>query len=388
MPSSQTLEESKALRDWSVEHRRNLHRKPELSLKEESTAGYCRDLLAGLGYEVRDSWGYGFTADLNIPGAERRIAWRADMDALPIQELNDHEFVSTNPGVAHMCGHDTHMTVALTAARMLAERREQLSVNVRLLFQPSEELPPGGALGMIEAGCLDGVDEVYGLHNDPGTPVGTVRTRVGPITAAADRFRLKVVGRGCHAARPQDGLDPLAAAAGLVGEWQTIISRRINPVRAAVLSVTRFHAGTTFNIIPGEAELEGTVRTFDGADRDLIEAQMQASLAGLQARGYQCEWWYERGYDSIVNHEAGVARIAQASCDVLGDDAVSTDTDPAAWGEDFAYYLQQRPGCFLFLGSGNAEKGIVEPLHSARFRVDEDCLPIGAAIVTQMMLNA
>lgn len=387
MPLHALLDSARKIADWSVNHRRHLHRQPELSLKEQATAAHCRKQLEELGYSIRGSWGYGFTADLDAPAASSRVALRADMDALPIQELNQHDFVSEVPGVAHMCGHDTHMTIAMTAARLIAEHQDQMQRNVRFLFQPSEETPPGGALGMIEQGCLDGVDEVYGLHNDPGTAVGTIRLRVGAMTAAADRFDCIVKGMGCHAARPQDGLDPLAAAAGLVSEWQHIVARRVNPVHAAVLSVTNFHAGTTFNIIPDQAELQGTVRTFFEDDRNLIESQMRASLEGLEARGFTCDFRYTRGYDSIINHESGVERVAQAALQVIGEHNVDSSTDPAAWGEDFSYFLQCCPGAFYFLGSGNAGKGINEPLHSPRFDVDEDCLCIGAAIMAQLVLG-
>ncbi len=376
------------LKDWASGHRRQLHRYPELSLQEEATSQYCREQMSALGYQVRDCWEYGFIADLEpleAPKELRRIAIRADMDALPIQEENEHDFVSCAPGVAHMCGHDTHMAIAMTAARMIAEQRETLGCGLRFIFQPSEELPPGGALGMIQEGCLEGVDEVYGLHNDPGTAVGCLRTKEGPLTAAADRFELMIQGTGCHAARPQDGLDPLVAGAHLVSQWQSLVARRINPVHPAVLSVTTFHAGTTFNIIPDQARLSGTIRTFEPEDRKLLVELMQASLQGLEAQGYKCEFKYVQGYDSIVNHKRGVERAGESAFKVFGTENVDLGTEAAAWGEDFAYYLQHRPGAFVFLGSGNQEKGIHEPLHSPRFDVDEDCLSLGAAFWTQLV---
>ncbi|NUQ35510.1 MAG: amidohydrolase [Planctomycetaceae bacterium] len=380
-------EQAFSLREWSVKHRRTLHRQPELSLKEDKTSAHCRGVLKELGFNVRDCWGYGFTADLDVPGAKKRIALRADMDALPIQELNTHDYVSCCPGVAHMCGHDTHMTIAMTTARLLVEQKNKLKTNVRFLFQPCEETPPGGALGMIEKGCLDGVDEVYGLHNEPGTPIGTVRLCAGAMTAAADRFTVTIRGVGGHAARPQDCLDPIVAAAQTINEWQTLVSRRINPMHPAVLSVANVHAGTTFNIIPDEATLQGTVRTFFDEDRKLIETQMRATLAGLEGRGYKTAMEYIRGYASIVNHESGVKRVAEAAGAVLGANNVDTKTEGAAWGEDFAYYLLHKPGAFFMLGSGNKAKGIVEPLHSARFDVDEDCLPLGAAIMAELVMR-
>ena len=199
------------------------------------------------------------------------IALRADMDALPIQELNAGlGYCSQNDGVGHMCGHDVHMSFALGAARIIVEHQDTLQVNVRFLFQPSEEVPPGGAKGMVEAGCLEGVDEVYGLHNDPGTPVGSIRTREGPLTACADIFFLEVIGRGCHAARPQDGLDPLIAGAQLITHWQSIVASRIDLNHASVLTVGQFQSGEAPNAVAGSTCTSGTVRTFLQSDRDLI----------------------------------------------------------------------------------------------------------------------
>jgi len=450
------LAEAQTHKPWTVKHRRHIHQNPELSLQEKSTAAHCMEVMRSLGYSVKPCWGEGFTADLELPASlslskgagsngaptdpstgsgnrsmpspssPKRIAIRCDMDALPILELNTHAYVSCKPGVAHMCGHDTHMAIAMTAAKIIADNRGKMAASVRFLFQPCEETPPGGALGMIANGCLDGVDEVFGLHNDPGTLIGRVRLRAGAMTAAADRFQLTVRGRGCHAARPQDGLDPIPAMCGIVQEWQTIISRRLDPVHPAVVSVTQFNAGTTFNIIPDTATICGTVRTFHESDRKMIEQQMRVCLVGLEARGYSCQFEYSRGYDSIVNHASGVKRVADVARRVLdggvdtpvhqgskGDSLlheqtqvavaqlsvdksvhppglgpVDDNTDPVAWGEDFSYYLQKVPGAFFFLGSGNPMKGITEPLHSARFDVDEDCLPIGAAILAGLVLQA
>ncbi len=382
------LEQAQALLDWGIKHRRHLHRYPELSCQEQKTSEYCQQILRELGYQITTRWGYGFTADLFNVNANKTIAWRADMDALPAQEKNTHEFVSVYPGKAHLCGHDGHMTIALMAARLLAEQAQPLPTNIRFIFQPSEELPPGGALGMIEQGCLEGVDEVYGLHNDPGTPVGKVRTRVGALTAAADRFDLIIRGRGCHAARPQDGLDPVIAGAQLISAWQSIVARRINPVHAAVLSVTQFHAGEVFNVIPDQAVLAGTVRTFDQSDRNLIRELMQTHLELLRKQGYQIEFKYIEGYDAIINPNSGVDRFAAAATTILGSQQVDTSTEPESWGEDFCYFLQHKPGAFYFLGSGNAEKNMTAPLHSPRYDFDEAALAIGAAITASIVLQS
>lgn len=380
------LAQAKSILEWGIKHRRHLHRYPELSCEEQKTAQYCQQILQELGWKITPRWGYGFTADLGM-GAKTTIALRADMDALPAQEKNTHEFVSQHPGKAHLCGHDGHMTIALMTARLLTSQSQPLPANVRLIFQPSEELPPGGALGMIEAGCLDEVNEVFGLHNDPRTSVGKVRTRIGALTAAADRFDVIIRGHGCHAARPQDGLDPIIAGAQLICQWQSIISRRINPVNPAVLSVTQFNAGDVFNVIGDTAAMAGTVRTFNAEDRVLIRQLMQSSLDALNSQGYQSEFNYTMGYDAIINHRAGVERVAKAAADILGEKQIDAQTDPESWGEDFCYYLQHKPGAFYFLGSGNPKKNITAPLHSSRFDFDEDALAVGAAVMANIVLQ-
>lgn len=376
------------IRDWLVELRRALHREPELSLKEHKTSARCATEMESLGYRVtRNLWGEGFIADLDVEGKDR-VAIRADMDALAIQELNDVPYKSCHDGVAHMCGHDTHMTIALGASRILAEHKGDLKHSVRFLFQPSEELPPGGAKGMIENGALDDVTEVFGLHNQPLLPVGSIATCVGPLTAAADIFEIKLVGRGGHAAKPHESLDPIPAACGLVLELQTLVSRETAPDERAVLSVTQFDAGTTHNIIPDSGYLQGTVRTFDDDVRTRIESGMQRMIdAKAQAFGLKAEFKYTRGYDSIVNHAECVDRVARAADGIANVDAIDTAHPAQTWGEDFSYYLQHRPGAFYLLGSGNPDKGIDEPLHSPRFNVDEECLVVGSAIMARLAMG-
>jgi amidohydrolase len=385
----QLLDTANTLKDWMVQARRTLHMMPELSLNEFKTGEYLAAELEKIGCKVtRNLWGEGLIADIDVPGAAGRIALRADMDALPIQELNDIPYRSKHDGVAHMCGHDTHMAVALGTARILAERRDSLRRSVRFILQPSEELPPGGALGMIENGALDGVDEVFGLHNQPLLEVGRVSTRVGPLTAAADIFEITLTGRGGHAAKPHEALDPIPATAALVTQLQTLVSRQISPANQAVLSVTRMRAGTTHNIIPDQADLMGTVRTFEPADRDLLEAGLsRMAQAVAEAHGLRAEVKYTRGYDSIVNHADSVQKFAAAARELLGAEAVDTEYEAQTWGEDFAYYLQHRPGAFFLLGSGNRQAGITKPLHSARYNVDENCLTIGAAIMAKLAME-
>ncbi|MCA8911375.1 MAG: amidohydrolase [Planctomycetes bacterium] len=385
--STDLLNAAKEMQEWLTTQRRTLHMVPELSLHEFKTSEHCAQQLTELGLKVTRLWGEGFIADLDAPNGKGRVALRADMDALPITELNDIPYRSTHDGVAHMCGHDTHMTIAMGTAKLLSARKDKLTRSVRFIFQPSEELPPGGALGLIEKGCLEAVDEVYGLHNNPQMETGTVATAVGAITAAADIFEIALVGRGGHASRPHEALDPIPATAELVGMLQTLVSRRTQPGKPAVVSVTKFSAGTTHNIIPDRAELMGTVRTYEESVRARIIEEMERMTAAVaQAHGLKHEFKYTRGYDSIVNHESGVQAVAEAASEVVGKGNVNTNFEPQTWGEDFAYYLQHKPGAFFLLGSGNSSKGITEPLHSARFNVDESCLPLGVAVMARLAL--
>ncbi|MCF6229109.1 MAG: amidohydrolase, partial [Planctomycetes bacterium] len=334
------LKAAQAIQDWLTEKRRTLHMMPELSLHEFKTAEYVALEFEKLGLKVtRNLWGEGFIADLEAPNAAGRVALRADMDALAIQELNDIPYRSKHDGIAHMCGHDTHMAIALGSARVLSENKSALTRSVRFLLQPSEELPPGGALGLIENGCLKDVDEVYGLHNQPLLQAGKIATCVGPLTATADLFTIQLHGKGGHAARPHLTLDPIPAGAALISSLQTIISRGTAANQSAVLSVTRITSGTTHNIVPDLCELEGTVRTFSAADRERIESSMERMVKGVaEAHGLRGELKYLRGYDSIVNHESGVAAVSKAACAVLGQENVNTEYPAQTWGEDFSYY--------------------------------------------------
>jgi amidohydrolase len=365
-------------------HRRYLHQYPELSGQEKNTAHYCKTIFGKLGYKVKDCWGYGFIADLDIANSNKRIAFRADMDALPIQEKNTHEFVSKNPGVAHMCGHDVHMAIALATAELLKQRAKKLKCSIRFIFQPKEEEIPGGALGMIENGCLDGVDEIYGLHNHPLLPLGVVATRVGTLTAGCATFDLTIKGKGCHAAHPKDGLSPIPAASFLINEWQAI-PKKIDPRQPPILSITKCVSGNTFNIIPDIAQMSGTVRVLEQHYLAEIKALMDKTIAKLEEQGYQCEFNYEFGYECVVNHAYGVERIVKAAQTVINKDQVDSNVELYMYSEDFCYYLQKVPGAFYSLGGGN--KNITEPLHSPYFDIDEEMIPIGAAIMAEIAIQ-
>ncbi len=380
-------EKAKTLKSWCVKHRRHLHQFPELSWEEKETSAYCQQILKTLNYKITPMCGYGFIADLVINEKFKTIAFRTDMDALPMEEKSQHDYVSQNPGVGHMCGHDVHMTIALATAKLLKEFQSNLTCNIRFVFQPAEELLPGGAIKMIEAGCLKDVDQIYGLHTYSQAPVGQVITRPGPFLAAGDMFELNIQGKGCHGAQPHNGLDSIYLGSSLVMQWQSIVSRKIQAVHPAVLSVTQFHAGSGKNIIPDSAQLAGTIRTFHESDRVLIESLMRNSLLSYEKEGFKFQFDYQRGYDAVINDCRSVEQLIQSAGEIVGKEKVYGNSDVIMGSEDFSYYLQQCSGAFYFLGTGNPGKNICQPLHSPYYDVDEDCLSIGAAIMANLATN-
>lgn len=374
------------IQPWTVDIRRHLHQHPELSLQERETSQYCQRVLNELGYTVTPCWGYGFYADLN-PQNNPTIAFRADMDALPIQERNSHSFVSKVANVAHMCGHDSHMAIALAAARIIAEDNLCQHGNVRFIFQPSEEKHPGGALGMIENGCLNGVVEIYGLHNMPEMDTGQIATKSGVLTAASDRFDMVFHGRSGHAARPWECADPIVAASQFITSIQAISARQIEPSQAAVISVTQIEAGSAYNVIPEKAYLKGCVRTLAHDSREHIQNQLERYRQAANTKWLKTSMDYHKGYDPIINHEQGVARIARSAKAFLYPESIHTAMQPLMVSEDFSYYLQHTQGAFFLLGSGNAEKGITASLHSDQADIDENALPVGAALMVGIAVD-
>jgi len=363
--------------------RRELHRFPEVGTDLPRTRALVLRELGKLGLTVDENVGGGIVADLNGPQGSPRIALRADMDALPIQEESGLEFSSEIPGQSHMCGHDAHTAMLLGAARLLASRPETLNNHVRFLFQPNEEFQPGGANAMVQAGCLEGVDQIYGLHVWPGQPAGWFGTRSGPLMARPDVFSITVTGKGGHASAPQNCIDPILAASHLVTLLQGIVSRRVAPGEQAVLSVTRFQAGSSYNIIPDTAFLQGTVRTLNECTGQLIEAQMQKIASGLaESMNVQVKLDYQRGYPVVVNDASCAARAADVLRSIF--DTVDGGIDPVMAGEDFSYYLQKVPGCFIFMGCGPCGRDGRGGLHSACFHLDEDCLAWGMAALAGM----
>ncbi len=364
--------------------RRELHRFPETGTDLPRTRALILRELRNLPLLVREDVGGGIVADLR-GGRAARIALRADMDALPMQEETGLDFASEIPGHGHMCGHDAHVAMLLGAARLLAARKSRLRGDVRFLFQPNEENHPGGAQAMIEAGCLDRVDEIFGLHLWPGKPVGWIGTRTGALMARPDVFTIILTGKGGHASAPHLCVDPVLAASRLVCELQSIVSRRVSPLEPAVLSVTRFHAGTAYNIIPETVFLQGTVRTLADDVGALVRGEMaRLTDAVSSSTGTAASLEYVQGFPVLVNHAGSVQSLVQA---VRGAGMeIDSHILPTMAGEDFSYYLQFRPGCFFFLGCGLQGPDGSGGLHNACFNPDEGCFPYGVAALTALAL--
>lgn len=365
--------------------RRHLHRHPELSYHEEGTAAFVAGKLEEFGIQVtRNIGGYGVVGDLEGPRKGPRIALRADMDALPIQDEKACDYASTVPGIMHACGHDGHVAALLGAAKWLSERREELSGSVRFIFQPAEELSPGGAAPMIEDGVLDGVDAIFGAHLWTPFPAGGIYTRSGPLMAAADEFVLDIIGKGGHGGLPHETVDSLVVASHLVINLQSIVSRNLNPVEPGVISVGSFHAGSGFNVIAERASLNGTVRSFSPG----VRAQAQDRVAKVTADtcsmfGADFELDYKLGYPPVVNHPGETETVFRVAAGIAGADQVQESPLIMA-GEDFSFYLEKVPGCFFFVGAGNAEAGITAPHHHPRFDIDERAILLSARVLAAL----
>lgn len=361
--------------------RRDLHRHPETAFEEHRTAGVVEAHLRALGLQTRRCAGTGVIAEIEGAAPGPTIALRADMDALPIQEQADCAFPSLTPGKMHACGHDAHTAILLGAAEKLVQDRAAIAGRVRLLFQPAEETTQG-APAMMKEGALDGVEAIYGLHNDPQMPVGRAAFRTGPMMASSDRIRITVTGVGGHAAFPHNTADPLIAAAGVLSGLQTAVSRAINPLDPVVVSICVLQGGTTFNVIPSTVYMEGTVRCFSAKVRDEMEGLL-GTIASNIAAGYRCsaKLHYERMAPAVNNDPAATALARCVAGQVLGEAHV-VDAEPVMGAEDFAAYQEMVPGCFLWLGSQGPHG-----LHHPGFTLDEGCIPVGAELLYRIALK-
>ena len=356
--------------------RHHIHENPGILYEVEETAAFVEAQLRAFGVDEIVT-GLGRTGVVGIirgqHAGNRVIGLRADMDALPLEEISGKPYASKSPGKMHACGHDGHTAMLLGAAKYLAETRN-FAGSVALIFQPAEE-GGRGALAMVEDGMMErfGIDEVYGMHNMPGMPLGTFAIRKGGIMAAPDKFSIKINGRGGHAAEPHRTADPIVIGSQIVNGLQMIAARNANPLRSVVVSITQFHAGTTHNIIPEEAYLAGTVRSLDEQVRDLAESRIRQIAEGIAAaHDATVDVDYERACPVTVNHPNETNYAASAAIAIVGESNVNTEVDPSMAGEDFAFMLQSRPGAYIMIGNGDSAA-----LHNPAYDFNDEAIAYG-----------
>lgn len=374
---------SSAIADFADEMtvwRRDLHAHPELGFQEHRTSDVVAQKLESWGIEVtRAVAKTGVVGTLRHGNSARAIGIRADMDALAMEEANNFPHRSRHKGAMHACGHDGHTTMLLGAARYLALTKN-FDGTVHFIFQPAEEGLGGGRL-MVEEGLFERFpcDAVYGAHNDTHLPIGTIAAVRGPVSAASDRFSIRIHGRGGHAARPHRSIDPVVIGAHVVLALQSIVARRIDPRESAVVSITQFHSGSAGNVIPEEAVLSGTVRTLEPLIQDEVQ-QMLVAMASTTAaaHGAEAQVSYSRGYPPVVNAPEPTERAALAAARLLGDDKVVRKRRTGMGGEDFSFMALKVPGCFVRVGQAEAERGRT-PVHNPRYDFNDAILPIGAS---------
>ncbi len=365
-------------KDIMATWRRDIHAHPEIAFEEHRTAQLVADKLREFGLEIETGIaGTGVVGTLTKGRGNRAIGLRADLDALPIQEANEFAHKSTHPGKMHACGHDGHTTMLLGAAKYLAEHGE-FEGTVYFIFQPAEE-NEGGGRAMVEEGLFDRypMEAVYGMHNIPGMPVGTFAVKPGPMMAAFDIFELVVTGKGGHAAMPHLTIDPMVVGTKIVEAYQSIVSRSIDPQDPVVLSVTQFHAGDAYNVIPNEVSISGCTRCFSPRVQAQLEAQMkQVATEICHAYGASCEFRYERRYPPTVNSEIEAHLAGSVAAELVGADRVNLNPKSAMGSEDFAYMLQEKPGAYIWIGNGDGEGSCM--VHNPGYDFNDDILPIGA----------
>ncbi len=390
--ATELLQRARAIHDSIRTWRRTIHRYPELSFTEQRTAALVNSVLIDLGLPTETEVAKtGVVAHIR-GGNGPTVALRADMDALPIQEINGSEFDSTRPGIMHACGHDAHTAMLLGAATLLKQLADEgkLPGVVRLLFQPSEEAQDeegkSGGMRMVEEGALQGVDAVFGLHVDPFHDVGYVATRPGPMMAAADMFELIVIGSGGHAARPQNTIDPIALSAHVINAVHQIVSRRLDPTQPGVITIGTIQGGTANNVIPDRVAMTGTIRSFTPEVRTLLQDELMRAAGVVESLGGRAEVTIFPGYPPTVNDPAATEHMMDAMRELLGEDRVA-ESELIMGAEDFSYMAQAVPGCFLRLGVHNPSWREYYPVHRADFRLDEDALPIGAAALALTALR-
>jgi amidohydrolase len=383
---------SSSFKDELIHIRRELHQIPEPGFKEFKTSQFIANILQKLGISSRTGIAQtGIIAEIQAsknPDQKKTIALRADIDALPLEERTGLPFSSKHPGYFHACGHDMHVAGLIGALILLNERKDNLPVNVRAIFQPAEETLPGGASAMIAEGALENpeVSAIFGLHCDPYIPTGTIAVKAGPMMAATARFTIRIIGKGGHAARPFNCIDPIPIAAQVITALQTIPSRMIDPLKPCVFSVTKINAGTANNIIPQEAVFSGTARTLDAETAEEIPIKIETIIRGIvSAFGAEYQFDYKRGAPVLVNDAQMTVYVQTVARNLLGDDIVR-GFESTFGGEDFAEYLKIVPGCFFRLGCLKEGSESIQ-LHNEKFNPDEQALIYGSALLAELAMR-
>ncbi len=381
------LKQARAIGDQIVDWRRDIHQHPELGFQENRTARLVADTLRSFGMEV--ATGVGKTGVVGILGEGKPvIGIRADMDALPIQEINDVPYASQTPGVMHACGHDAHTAMLLGAARVLSQMPDRPEGEIRFFFQPCEEAEDdegkSGATRMIEDGALDGVDHVIGLHVASDLPAGQIVIEDGYTTANVDTFYATINGKGCHGAHPHRGVDPIFILAQVINALHGIRARRLNPIRPAVISIGSVHSGNASNVIPDDVQLTGTIRSFDDATREQLHREIEAVFGLTRALGGDYALRIVKGCPSVYNDPQVAEVVRGAVIEMLGEDVIYR-LEPGMGGEDFSYMARKAPGAMFLLGAKRDQ--VERPHHSPQFDLNESVFPLGTALLTETALR-
>ncbi|GGH09687.1 M20 metallopeptidase family protein [Paenibacillus segetis] len=386
MTLSSLVQTGKQLEAELIAFRRDLHRFPELSLQESETAAKVAKELQQLGLEFQmEVGGFGIVAELKGDEPGPVIALRADMDALPIQEETGLEFASARPNIMHACGHDAHTAILLGAAKLLVDKK--IKGTVRFLFQSAEEIN-AGAKAMIEQGALDGVDEIYGLHNLPTLAAGMTATRYGSLMGSVDRIEIHLEGRGGHGAIPNQSIDPVVCASAIIMALQSIVSREVSPFDPVVVTIGSIQSGEANNVIPHYATMTGTIRTFDARVQEQMPERIERIVKQI-AEGYQCKakLTYIQQTPVLVNHDVCVRHVEEVIDYTIGSERRIV-ADPTLAGEDFSVYLQHVPGCFFWLGSGpEVDADQAFGLHHPKYELNEQCIPLGSSLLAAIALQ-
>jgi amidohydrolase len=382
-------EEAEALRDQLVAWRRDFHRHPELALQEHRSAGIIAEILDDLGYQVKTGLAEtGVIGLLKGGDAGPVVMARFDMDALPIHEANDTDYVSENPGIMHACGHDGHMAVGLGVATLLAQHQDSLTGTLKLVFQPGEEGGDGAKI-MVREGVLEDPrpDVALIAHIWNEKPVGTVDITPGAVMAAAERWTCTVRGKGGHGALPHHTVDPIVAASHVVSALQSVVSRNVSPLETAVVTVGSFQSGDAFNVIPDHADLSGTIRTYDAQVREDVLRRVREVIENVSAGcGASADLEITHLTPAVVNDPDVVEVVREAAKTAVGPASV-TSGERTMGSEDAAYFTEQVPGCYFFVGSANSERGLDAPHHNPKFDFDEGALSIGVAVMTEAVMR-